>query len=136
MRPFHYAFKVNDIELTRQFYVDLLGCAEGRSTETWIDFDFFGNQLSAHVSKNIPELDYCGTVDGVKVPIPHFGCIISLEAFDSIEQRLQENKVRFVVAPQTRYVGSKGEQKTMFILDPSGNPIEFKAFRDEAEIFT
>ena len=135
MRPFHYAFQVNDIDSTRQFYVDLLGCAEGRSTDSWIDFDFFGNQLSAHVSSKIPELDYCGTVDGVKVPIPHFGCIVSMETFDLIEKRFEANNVHFIVRPQTRYIGAKGEQKTMFVLDHSGNPIEFKAFTDEAEIF-
>jgi len=75
MSIFHYAFKVKDLETTRKFYIEILGCEEGRSTETWIDFDFFGNQLSAHLSENLPEADYCGKVDGIMVPIPHFGCL-------------------------------------------------------------
>jgi uncharacterized protein len=136
MRPFHYAFKVKDIQSTRSFYINMLGCAEGRSTERWIDFDFFGNQLSAHISENIPALDYCGLVDGVSVPIPHFGCVITMEDFDRIENKLVENNVPFIVKPQTRYANLKGEQKTMFILDFSGNPIEFKAFKDEQEMFS
>jgi uncharacterized protein len=135
MRPFHYAFKITDIPSTRKFYITILGCKEGRSTEKWIDFDFFGNQLSAHISNNIPELDYCGIVDGVGVPIPHFGCVIPIEEFNVVQKRLEENKIEFIVKPQVRYAGLKGEQKTMFVLDYSGNPIEFKAFRDEDEIF-
>lgn len=135
MSAFHYAFKVKDIASTRKFYVDIMGCAEGRSTETWIDFDFFGNQLSAHISKNIPEPDYCGTVDGVSVPIPHFGCILEYEQFHEIQERLLKHDLHFIVKPQTRYEGQKGEQLTMFILDLSGNPIEFKAFRNKDEVF-
>jgi uncharacterized protein len=136
LRPFHYAFKITDIPSTRRFYVSILGCKEGRSTERWIDFDFFGNQLSAHISESRPPLHYCGVVDGVSVPIPHFGCVITMEDFDSIEKKLVENNISFIVKPQTRYAGLKGEQKTMFILDFSGNPIEFKAFKDEAEMFS
>lgn len=135
MSAFHYAFKVKDIASTRKFYVDMLGCTEGRSTETWIDFDFFGHQLSAHISTNIPELDYCGKVDGVSVPIPHFGCILAYEQFHDIQERLSKHAVDFIVKPQTRYEGQKGEQLTMFILDLSGNPIEFKAFRNMDEVF-
>lgn len=134
-RPFHYAFKVKDIATTKAFYVDLLGCKEGRFTETWYDFDFFGNQLSAHVSKNIPELDYCGKVDGVSVPIPHFGAVISMGDFDSIQTKLEAANIEFVVQPQLRYAGQVGEQKTMFVLDYSGNPIEFKAFSKEEDMF-
>jgi hypothetical protein len=136
MRPFHYAFKVKDIASTRAFYIDLLGCSEGRSTDHWIDFDFFGNQLSAHISTDIPEPDYCGEVDGVKVPIPHFGCVLEMEVFEAIQHRLETHGIRFLVEPQIRYAGKTGEQKTMFFLDFSGNPIEFKAFRDESELFT
>lgn len=135
MSAFHYAFKVKDIASTRKFYVDILGCPEGRSTERWIDFDFFGNQLSAHISTNIPEPDYCGTVDGVSVPIPHFGCILAYEQFQEVQERLLEHGIEFIVKPQTRYEGKKGEQLTMFILDLSGNPIEFKAFRNQEEVF-
>lgn len=135
MRPFHYAFKVKDILSTREFYISILGCKEGRSTERWIDFDFFGNQLSAHISNNIPELDYCGLVDGVKVPIPHFGCVIAMEDFEQIQKRLEENNINFIVQPQTRYANTKGEQKTMFVLGFSGNPLEFKAFKNEDSMF-
>lgn len=135
MRPFHYAFKITDIASTRKFYVTILGCQEGRSTENWIDFDFFGNQLSAHISTTIPALDYCGLVDGVKVPIPHFGCVLTLEQFSAIEGRLVQNNIPFIIEPQTRYPNQRGEQRTMFVLDFSNNPIEFKAFKNEEELF-
>jgi uncharacterized protein len=135
MRPFHYAFKVKDISSTRDFYVTILGCTEGRYTERWIDFDFFGNQLSAHISDNLPSLDYCGLVDGVAVPIPHFGSILAMDDFNRIEEQFIKNNIPFIVKPQTRYENAKGEQKTMFVLDFSGNPIEFKAFTNEDDIF-
>lgn len=136
MRPFHYAFKVKDIESTKRFYVDLLGCHEGRSTDTWIDFNFFGNQLSAHVSSDIPPLDYCGKVDGVSVPIPHFGCLVTLEEFKRIQTKFEEASIEFVVKPQVRYEGQVGEQWTLFVFDFSGNPLELKAFSNPNEIFS
>jgi uncharacterized protein len=135
IRPFHYAFKVKDIQSTRDFYINILGCAEGRSTDRWIDFDFFGNQLSAHINSNMPPPDYCGLVDGVSVPIPHFGCVLAMADFNRIQLQFENNNISFVVKPQNRYTNLKGEQKTMFVLDFSGNPIEFKAFKNEAEIF-
>ena len=135
MAAFHYAFKVKDIASTRKFYMDILGCVEGRFTDSWIDFDFFGHQLSAHVSNNLPPLDYCGTVDGIRVPIPHFGCIVSYEQFDEIRKKLESNNIKFIVKPSKRYEGKVGEQLTMFIMDFSENSIEFKAFTDESEIF-
>jgi len=109
MKLFHYAFKIKDIPSTRKFYIDILGCEEGRSTESWIDFNFFGHQLSAHISDNINELDYCGHVDGVSVPIPHFGAIVSMERFDEIKERLQASDISFIVEPQVRYEGKPGE---------------------------
>ncbi len=136
MSAFHYAFKVKDIASTRKFYMDILGCAEGRSTENWIDFDFFGNQLSAHISNNIPHLDFCGKVDGISVPIPHFGCIISLNDFKTIQAKLENANIEFVVKPQKRYEGKVGEQLTMFVFDFSGNPIEFKAYSNSDEVFS
>jgi extradiol dioxygenase family protein len=136
MNTFHFAFKVKDLESTRKFYVDLLGCEEGRSTETWIDFNFFGHQLSAHVSPNSAALDYCGTVDGVSVPIPHFGCLLTAEQFAKVRKALEIEQVEFIVKPQTRYAGTTGEQSTMFVLDYSGNPLEFKSFACEDEVFT
>ena len=135
MNVFHYAFKVKDIPSTRQFYMEILNCEEGRSTETWIDFDFFGNQLSAHISDFIPPLDYCGKVDGVSVPIPHFGAILSDELFEKVRNKLEKQQIEFIVKPQARYQGKAGEQKTMFVLDFSGNPIEFKTFKDDSELF-
>ncbi len=135
MTRFHYAFKVMDIASTRDFYMGVLGCEEGRSTDTWIDFNFFGHQLSAHVSSDIPKADYCGLVDGIKVPMPHFGCLLSQAAFKTVQAKLEAHKIDFIVRPYIRYQGQVGEQWTMFFLDPSGNPIEFKAFTNDAEVF-
>jgi extradiol dioxygenase family protein len=132
---FHYAFKVKDIASTKHFYSEILGCNLGRETEHWVDFDFFGHQLSAHVTTSITELDYCGIVDGVKVPIPHFGCIISLVDFDRISQKLKAHQVTFLIEPQTRYEGKTGEQKILFVLDFSNNPLEFKCFKNPEEVF-
>jgi hypothetical protein len=135
MTPFHCAFKVKDLHSTRQFYIELLGCTEGRSTETWVDFDFFGHQLSAHISDSIPPLDYCGHVDDIKVPIPHFGCILTVKQFETLQGRLEKAGINFIVKPHLRYKGKTGEQLTMFLTDYSGNPIEFKAFSREEEVF-
>lgn len=135
MRAFHYAFKVKDIPSTRKFYIEILGCTEGRSTETWIDFNFFGNQLSAHVSDNFPALDYCGKVDGISVPIPHFGCLLEVSEFEQVQMKLESEKIDFVIKPYKRYAGKVGEQLTMFVFDYSGNPIEFKAFSNPEEVF-
>ncbi len=136
MNIFHLAFKIKNIELTRKFYVELLGCKEGRSTENWIDFDFYGHQLTGHVSENFPALDYCGKVDGVNVPIPHFGCVLTIPKFETLQQTFEANNIEFIVKPQTRYAGQIGEQRTMFVFDFSGNPLEFKAFSDESEVFS
>jgi len=135
MSTFHYAFKVKDIESTIEFYHKILGCALGRQTEHWVDFNFFGHQLSAHVSKDLPEPDYSGQVGGISVPIPHFGCILNQEEFTAVKNRLISSDIKFVLEPHTRYEGMKGEQQTMFILDHSNNPIEFKSFKDEGEVF-
>lgn len=136
MSIFHLAFKVKDISSTRKFYIDILGCIEGRSTQNWIDFDFFGHQLSAHISNDFPELDYCGKVDGISVPIPHFGCVLEKHDFENIQKKLEAEKIEFVVKPQVRYKGKVGEQLTMFVFDFSGNPIEFKAFSNVDEVFS
>lgn len=136
MNIFHLAFKVKDIESTRQFYVGLLSCEEGRSTESWIDFNFFGHQLSGHVSNNIPELDYCGLVDEIRVPIPHFGCLLTPEEFVAIQRVFETEGIEFIVKPQVRYQGQRGEQKTMFVCDFSGNPLEFKSFANTEETFS
>jgi extradiol dioxygenase family protein len=135
MPPFHYAFLVRDLESTRQFYIELLGCTEGRSTESWVDFEFFGHQLSAHISPQENILNYSGSVDGVAVPMPHFGCILPIDVFQNLAERLKATKVNFIIPPQLRYEGKPGEQWTMFFLDYSNNPIEFKAFTQEGEVF-
>ncbi|AYD46287.1 MAG TPA: VOC family protein [Arachidicoccus soli] len=136
MKSFHYAFKVKDIESTRKFYVELLGCQEGRSTKSWLDFNFFGHQLSAHISDDFPVLDYCGKVDGISVPIPHFGCLLAINDFKNIQQKLELANIEFLIQPQIRYKGKTGEQLTMFVFDYSGNPIEFKAFSNMDEVFS
>lgn len=135
MNLFHYAFKVRNIPSTRKFYIDIIGCEEGRSTDTWIDFSFFGHQLSAHITDDMPEPNFCGMVDDVKVPLPHFGCLLSLDDFKDIQKRLEGAEIPFIIPPQIRYEGKTGEQHTMFVLDYSGNPIEFKSYTREEEIF-
>ncbi len=132
---FHFAFKVKDIESTIAFYNTILGCKLGRQSESWVDFNFFGHQLSAHVSNNIPKLDYCGKVENLSVPIPHFGCILDKETFNDLENKLKKHDIAFVVKPQKRYQNKKGEQQTMFVLDYSNNPIEFKSFNDNQGVF-
>jgi extradiol dioxygenase family protein len=135
MNRFHYAFKVKDINSTIAFYQDILGCKLGRQTDHWVDFNFFGHQLSAHVSNNLPALDYCGKVDGVAVPIPHFGCLLSQQEFAELKDRLTSAGLQFIIEPQTRYAGMTAEQQTMFVLDYSSNPIEFKCFNNDDEVF-
>ncbi|RKR12396.1 hypothetical protein CLV91_2523 [Maribacter vaceletii] len=132
---FHFAFKVKDIESTILFYQDILGCSLGRQTDSWVDFNFFGHQLSAHVSNAIADLDYCGKVENLKVPIPHFGCVLEEDEFKKIQEKLENNGITFLVKPQTRYKGKKGEQQTMFVLDYSNNALEFKSFKSNAAIF-
>lgn len=136
MSKFHYAFKVKDIASTRKFYIEVLGCEEGRSTENWIDFNFFENQLSAHISDKFPELDYCGKVDGINVPIPHFGCLLDINEFKTIQSKLEAENIEFLVKPYRRYEGKTGEQLTLFVFDFSGNPLEFKAYTNSDEIFS
>lgn len=132
---FHLAFKVKDIENTIRFYNTILGCEIGRQTKHWVDFDFFGHQLSAHVSDNIPKLDYCGKVENLEVPIPHFGCIVNNSTYNNIKDRLEKHNIDYVFKSQKRYKDKKGEQQTMFILDFSNNPLEFKSFENNQEIF-
>ena len=132
---FHLAFKVKDIESTIKFYHSILGCEIGRQTKNWVDFDFFGHQLSAHVSNKIPELDYCGKVEDLKVPIPHFGCIVDNTTFNKIKNSLEKHNIDFVFKPQKRYQNQEGAQQIMFILDYSNNPIEFKSFENKDAVF-
>jgi len=135
-RPFHFAFHVRDLASTRRFYGEVLGCREGRSTETWVDFDFFGNQISAHTTGEVMRTEPTGKVEDLAVPMPHFGAILGWDEFSSLAERVRTAGIPFVVEPRIRYAGQPGEQATMFLLDPSGNALEFKAFRNPEHVFT
>ena len=129
LRPFHLAFPVHDLAEARAFYGGLLGCPEGRSSAQWIDFDFFGHQIVAHLAPAKSEGDAAvNHVDGHGVPVPHFGVVLTLDAFDTLAERLKAADVRLEIEPYTRFKGEPGEQSTMFFRDPSGNAIEIKAF--------
>ena len=135
LRPFHMAAPIDDLEATRAFYRDRLGCAVGREAETWIDFDFFGHQLSFHVADEDRAALARNEVDGHAVPVRHFGVVLAWEDWHALRERLESAGQEFVIAPYTRFAGRPGEQATMFFLDPSGNALEFKAFRDDASLF-
>lgn len=139
LTPFHLAIEVRDISESRQFYGDLLACPEGRSDTSWVDFNFFGHQLVCHLSDNYPskrlELS-SNPVDGHNVPVPHFGVVLQMPQWKSLAETLQVASIEFVIEPYIRFAGQPGEQATMFFLDPSGNPLEFKAFQDiEGQLF-
>jgi extradiol dioxygenase family protein len=133
--PFHLAFPVRSIEDTRQFYGKLLGCEIGRSTEKWIDFNFFGHQLSAHVKPEELRAAQTNEVDGDAVPVRHFGAILAWNDWHALADRLREAGIKFIIEPHIRFKGEVGEQATMFFLDPSGNALEFKSFQDPSQIF-
>lgn len=136
LRPFHLAFPVRDLAEARAFYGGVLGCPEGRSSDEWIDFDFFGHQIVAHLSPGRDGGDAAvNHVDGHGVPVPHFGVVLALEAFDALAARMRAAGTRFDIEPYTRFAGQPGEQKTMFFRDPSGNAIEMKAFADLDGLF-
>ncbi len=132
--PFHLAFPVRDLSETRAFYEDVLGCGVGRSSERWIDFDFHGHQISAHLSHEETPVQ-ANEVDGDAVPVRHFGLVLPWEEFESAAQRLRAAGVAFLIEPRTRFVGEPGEQATMFVQDPGGNALEFKAFKDPGQLF-
>ena len=134
MPPFHLAIPVDDLATARRFYGEVLGCPEGRSAETWVDFDLFGHQLVVH---RIADGGVRGrnAVDGDSVPVPHFGIVLDPPAFAALADRLRAADIRFEIEPHTRFAGQPGEQSTMFLFDPSGNAIEFKAFADLAMLF-
>ncbi len=136
VRPFHIAFPVNDLEQARDFYGQVLGCPEGRSSESWIDFDLFGHQIVAHFQDQGPtKSENCNSVDDHAVPVPHFGVVLTMEDWKSLRDRLQQAEIEFVIEPYIRFAGEVGEQATMFFRDPSGNALEFKAFRDLSQLF-
>ena len=132
---FHLAFPVRDIAEARSFYGGLLGCPEGRSSEAWVDFDFYGHQLVAHLSPAECGLAATGQVDGDAVPVRHFGAILGLDAWTALADKLQAAGTRFIIEPHLRFKGEVGEQATMFFLDPSGNALEFKSFADLSQVF-
>ena len=136
IRPFHLAIPVHDLEIAREFYGDILGCSTGRESENWIDFNFFGHQLVTHLDKNMNISDSTNTVDGNRVPVPHFGIILKKKDWDTLAKKLSAANVDFIVEPRTRFKDNTGEQSTMFIKDPSGNVLEFKSFQDDGHIFT
>jgi hypothetical protein len=135
MPPFHLAFPVHDLTAARAFYGGLLGCPEGRSAEDWVDFDFFGHQLVAHL---VPEAEAGGAsnpVDGHDVPVPHFGAVLDMAAWEALAARLEAAGVDFAIPPTVRFRGEAGEQATMFFRDPSGNALEIKAMANPANLF-
>lgn len=138
LTPFHIAFPVHDIAAARAFYGDLLGCPEGRSADTWVDFDLYGHQIVAHLKPGMPPFAADATanvVDGKDVPVPHFGVVLTMPAWEALAERLRARDVPFVIEPCVRFKGEVGEQATMFFRDPSGNALEFKAFGDMTQVF-
>ena len=136
MTVFHLAYPVKDKEVTRQFYADVLGCTQGREAETWIDFNFFGHQVSFHVridAFTAPEPT--NIVDNKDVPVRHFGTVLAWQEWHALKDRLEARGTDFIIAPYIRFKGEVGEQATMFFLDPSGNALEFKSFKDPSQIF-
>ena len=132
---FHLAFPVDDLHKARAFYGGLLGCPEGRSADTWVDFDFYGHQIVAHLAPDEVGHRNTSAVDGHDVPVRHFGAILSMAAWEALAQRLKAAATKFIIEPHVRFKGEAGEQATMFFLDPSGNALEFKAFGDLKQVF-
>jgi hypothetical protein len=135
LQPFHLAVPVHDLAAAREFYGDLLGCEEGRSDRDWVDFDFFGHQLVTHLAPTKSSDAHRNRVDGHNVPVPHFGLVLSWERWHELVARLRARNVTFEIEPGIRFAGAVGEQATFFCFDPSGNALEFKAFRDPAQLF-
>lgn len=135
MPPFHLAFPIFDIEETRDFYVNLLNCTVGRESDRWIDFDFYGHQISAHVKPEELARVNTNPVDGKNVPVRHFGLILEWDEWHSLSKKLQDANASFIIEPYIRFEGEVGEQATMFVSDPSGNGLEFKSFKDPSQIF-
>ena len=133
--PFHLAFPVDDLAAARRFYGDLLGCREGRSAEHWVDFDFHGHQIVAHLAPDAVRARASNPVDGEEVPVPHFGLVLPMAEWKALAERLEVAGTVFVLPPAVRFAGEPGEQATMFLLDPAGNALEFKAMADPAKLF-
>jgi uncharacterized protein len=135
MHPFHLALPVKDLQSTRVFYGDLLGCTAGREADLWIDFNFFGHQLSLHVKPEELQQVQTNEVDGKHVPVRHFGIVLPWEEWHNLADRLKQKQLEFIIEPYIRFKGEVGEQATMFFTDPSGNALEFKSFKDNTQLF-
>ena len=133
--PFHLAFPINDIEETKSFYKKHFNCEIGREDKKWVDFDFYGHQLSAHLRPEELKNTKKNSVDGKDVPVRHFGVILEWETWHQLSSKLKENDIDFIIDPYIRFKGEGGEQATMFFLDPSGNALEFKSFKDSSQVF-
>ena len=134
LNPFHLAIPVKEITETRYFYRDILGCEEGRSSDHWVDFNFFGHQLVLHINLSKANILNENSVDGKSVPVPHFGIVLDWDVFENFEKKIS-NKVKFIIEPYIRFEGQAGEQKTMFFKDPSGNALEFKTLKNINQLF-
>ncbi len=132
---FHLAFPVNDLEAARKFYGGVLGCAEGRSSECWVDFDLYGHQIVTHLAPESAGIKTANHVDADHVPVPHFGIVMPMDEWRELAKRLSAKGVKFIIEPKIRFAGEVGEQATMFFLDPSGNALEFKGFKDMSLVF-
>ena len=134
-RPFHLAFPVHDLTVARAFYGGLLGCAEGRSSPEWVDFDLYGHQIVAHLAPHECQVASTSRVDGDAVPVKHFGVVLPMQEWQALADTLTAAGTRFIIEPHVRFKGLAGEQATLFFLDPSGNALEFKAFADLGQLF-
>jgi extradiol dioxygenase family protein len=132
---FHYAFPVHDLALARTFYGEILECEEGRSSESWIDFNLFGHQIVAHLAPEVAGIRHKNEVDADHVPVPHFGVVLPMDEFEKLAEKLKAKNLEFIIEPKIRFKGEVGEQATMFFLDPSGNALEFKSFADFGQVF-
>jgi extradiol dioxygenase family protein len=135
LSPFHVAFPVNDLAAARRFYGQTLGCPEGRSSEEWVDFNFYGHQIVAHLAPDEASTAQGNAVDGHGVPVRHMGIVLPMADWEALAQRLKAEGIQFIIEPYIRFKGQAGEQATMFFLDPSGNALEFKAFADIGMLF-
>ncbi len=133
--PFHYAFPVHDLAAARAFYGGVLGCPEGRSDHSWVDFNLYGHQIVAHVDPDAVAVRVHNPVDGQDVPVPHFGIVLPMDEWQALAQRLRASGQQFLIDPGIRFRGQSGEQATFFVQDPSGNALEFKAFSDPDRLF-
>lgn len=135
LSPFHIAIPVHNLEACRTFYRDILNCEEGRSSDHWVDFNFFGHQLVIHFKEKSSEKAPTNAVDGKHVPIPHYGVVLSWDVFHTFAKSLKQKNIHFIIEPYIRFEGLVGEQATMFFKDPAGNALEFKAFKDINQLF-